>query len=137
MQGICPQSLQTASLSEITKEIWQGNGAFTICLHKNLEEPLNAIPTSMQQLLKGYGELFQEPTQLPHTRGIDHCITLKEGIEPVIVLLYHYAYFQKDEIEKQFEEMLNSGVIRPSTSPFSSPVLLVKKKDGSWRFCTD
>ncbi|KAL6342714.1 hypothetical protein AAG906_013120 [Vitis piasezkii] len=75
--------------------------------------------------------------QLTTRREIDHKIPLKDGTEAINVRPYRYAYFQKTEIENQVQDMLNAGLIRPSTSPFSSPVLLVKKKDGTWRFCTD
>jgi hypothetical protein len=50
---------------------------------------------------------------------------------------YRYMPQQKDEIERQVGAMLKAGLVVPSLSPHASPMLLVKKKDGSWRFCAD
>jgi hypothetical protein len=81
--------------------------------------------------------IFQEPTELPPTRAIDHAIALLPGTTPVNTRPYRYSPLQKDEIERQVAAMLRNGVITASVSPFASPVLLVKKKDGQWRFCID
>lgn len=59
------------------------------------------------------------------------------GVSAVNSRPYTYSPAQKDENEKQVNEMLASGLITKSCSPFASPVLLVKKKDNTWRFCVD
>lgn len=82
-----------------------------------------------------FQQFFGLPSGLPPRRSEDHAIILKEGIDPVGVRSYRYPH--KDEIEKLIGEMMKAGIIRPSNSPFSSHVLLVKKKDGSWQFCVD
>jgi hypothetical protein len=63
--------------------------------------------------------------------------TTISGAYVVHSMPYRYALVLKNEIERQVQEMLTAGIIQHSTSAFSSPVLLVKKKDGTWRFCID
>ena len=95
------------------------------------------VVQKIKQLLSQYTHLFQEPTTLPPQKNCDHHINLIPGAQPMSVRPYRYTPAQKSEIEKQLSEMLQNGVIRPSSSPYASPVLLVKKKDGTWRFCVD
>lgn len=56
---------------------------------------------------------------------------------PVRIPPYRVAPQVKAEIEKQVEELQKHDIIRPSTSPWNSPVVLVKKKDSTFRFCVD
>ncbi|KAL5813527.1 hypothetical protein ACOSQ3_024281 [Xanthoceras sorbifolium] len=102
-----------------------------------IEEEMRGLPEKVRSLLARHLRVLEVPTTLPPARHFDHRITLKDKSKPINVPPYRYAYFQKSEIEKQVGEMLKGGLIRQSTSPFSSPVLLVRKKDGTWRFCTD
>jgi hypothetical protein len=95
------------------------------------------LPAEIQLLIDQFSELFQEPDGLPPSRACDHEIPLIPGARPVSVRPYRYPPALKTEIEKQVAEMLEKGIIQPSASLFSSPVLLVKKPDGSYRFCVD
>ncbi|WVZ84056.1 hypothetical protein U9M48_031132 [Paspalum notatum var. saurae] len=81
--------------------------------------------------------LSYKPRGLPPLRHYDHHIHLLLETKPVAVHPYHYPTLHKDELERQCRDMLDCGIIRRSTSAFSSPVLLVKKSDNSWRFCVD
>jgi hypothetical protein len=70
-------------------------------------------------------------------RDHDHAIHLIPRSVPPNIRPYRYPYAQKSEIERMVAEMLEAGIIQPSQSSFSTPIVSVHKKDGSWRMCLD
>ena len=101
------------------------------------QSELSLLPLDIRLLVDQFGELFEEPSELPPSRACDHDIPMIPGARPVNIRPYRYPPALRDEIEKQVADMLQKGLMQPSSSSFSSPILLVKKKDGSYRFCVD
>jgi hypothetical protein len=92
----------------------------------------------MQFILSKHQSIFETPQGLPPSHGAhDHSIPLIPGSLPPNVHPYHHPFSQKNEIEKIVQELLVVGVIFPSTSPYSSPIVMVLKKEGTWCMCPD
>jgi hypothetical protein len=77
------------------------------------------------------------PPGVPPDRGFEHIIELEAGAKPVITTPYRHPKKYKDNIEKFIKDLLDMGHIIPSSSPFASSVVLVKKKDGTMRMCIE
>ncbi|WVZ55602.1 hypothetical protein U9M48_006242 [Paspalum notatum var. saurae] len=104
---------------------------------EQLDQFAQSVPAEISSLLHEFAPLFAPVSGLPQQRACDHVIPLVQGAQPVSVRPYRYPPALKDEIESQVHDLLDKGLIQPSSSPFSSPMLLVKKKDGSWRPVVD
>ena len=101
-----------------------------------------SVPLSEQQyhkvvdLLAEYNDVFsQSSTDLGRTNFAQHKIVIDGS--PFKLRPYQVPEAQRSVFKEAVQTMLDQGVIQPSSSPFSSPVVLVKKKDGTYRFCVD
>ena len=105
-------------------------------LTTNLDENL---PSSIMSLLQEFEDLFPEetPNGLPPIRGIEHQIDFIPGATIPNRPAYRSNPEETKELQRQVEELMEKGYVRESMSPCAVPALLVPKKDGSWRMCTD
>lgn len=138
LRGLTSSSQKISDIVPVTKITRGQKGVIVHIMHgEDVEDEKDFIPTPVQQLLQGYQELLNEPIGLLPRQIHDHRIPLLLERGPVAVRPYRYPYFQKNEIEKIVKDLIAAGIICPSTSPYSSSILLVKKHDGSWRMCVD
>ena len=93
----------------------------------------------MTNLLQEFRDVFPSeiPPGLPPIRGIEHQIDLIPGASLPNRVTYRANPEETKEIQRQFQDLLDRGYVHESLSPCSIPVILVPKKDGSWRMCVD
>ena len=92
-----------------------------------------AITTTHSTVCLAVWEAPRSSPKISHA----HSIPFLPSAQPFRLRPNRYNPSQKDEIENQVKELLAQGMITSSSSPFASPVLLVKKKSGEWHLCVD
>ena len=97
------------------------------------------LPPSIYSLLQEFEDVFPDdlPKGLPPIRGIEHQIDLIPGAAIPNRPAYRTNPEETKEIQRQVEELLDKGQVRESLSPCAVPVILVPKKEGTWRMCSD
>lgn len=90
----------------------------------------------VDRLLKGFAHLFNTQLQPPRNFLQPHRIVLTNP-QPFKVKARRYSQEKMRDMETQVEEMLRGGIIETCNSPYASPVHLVKKSNGRYRFCVD
>lgn len=123
----------------IVPDIRRGLWAFT----KSPETVIAAItenqdltPTQTLKLNQVVEDIFANiPEKLGCTTLVEHCIKTKS--EPIKQRFYPISPALQKIVNKELDEMLQQEIVQPSSSPWSSPIVMVRKKDGSYRFCVD
>ncbi|KAI4299946.1 hypothetical protein L6164_033366 [Bauhinia variegata] len=99
----------------------------------------DALPPSVVSILQDFEDIFPEevPNGLPPIRGIEHQIDFVPGAVIPNRPAYRANPEETKELQRQVGELMEKGYVRESMSPCAVPVILVPKKDGTWRMCVD
>ena len=91
----------------------------------------------VDKIVEAHKDIFAAPNGVPLHCQVKHSIDLIPGVPLPNGSVYRNSLMENEEIKRQIQELLQKGDIRPRSSPCASPIVLVQKKDGTWRLCID
>ena len=112
-----------------------------VMIHEMVEESESGLSIEQKelfyQLLLAYADVIAgSSSDLGRTHKLQHSINTGNST-PIRQPVRRLSPQQRSEVQKLLNQILENGVVEPSASPWASPIVLVKKKDGSTRFCVD
>ncbi|KAE8244356.1 hypothetical protein A4X13_0g6653 [Tilletia indica] len=141
LDGLCSGAVSVLPSSNSSGPLPSGasnSAPSTIISSSSVPSPdvdLSKIPPQLHDLASVFSK--QQAQQLPPHRPYDITLPLKPDSTPPRGPLYTLSPKELKTLHEWIDEQLRLGFIRPSSSPASSPILFVKKKDGSLRLCVD
>jgi len=96
---------------------------------------LSNVPSEYHEFANVFSKTKAET--LSAHRPYDLKINLEEGAQPPVGPIYSLSVSEQEALKEFIEENLNTGFIRPTSSPHSTLVLFIKKKDSSLCLCVD
>ena len=132
--------IQEVSVNSIARDHKSGFPMFAAMLVQSNGHTQEKRHPDIEKLLARFRDVFPDelPKGLPPSRVPgDFKIELKEDSKPVKKGLYRMSATELEETKNQVDKLLELGFVKPSTSPWASPVLFASKKDGGLRFCVD
>lgn len=111
-----------------------GDTTETVALGRNLTE---LQCQQLSRLLNRHVAAFTVKGQLGIAEGTHHDIELIPDAKPVVEPMRRRPQLHVEETERQIEQLLQEGIVEPSSSPWAAAYVLVRKKTGDWRLCVD
>jgi hypothetical protein len=139
----------TLSALQLKRASRKGASVFAILLKEMDPDDDNSDPNpgptelsfcapEFSSLVSEFSDVFQPPPKgLPPERSVVHTIPIEPGARPPTRPIYPMSQPELAELKRQLDELIEKGYIEPSTSPYSAPILFVKKKTGELRMCID
>mmetsp|Transcript_17193 Transcript_17193/g.56962 ORF Transcript_17193/g.56962 Transcript_17193/m.56962 type:complete len:891 (-) Transcript_17193:657-3329(-) len=137
---------QVLSYTEAVRDLKQNDSEWYVvhlCNLLEMAQPTDGA-TSLEQkaaetIMEDYSDVIRDdiPSDVVLDRSFKATIRLKDNVEAVQKKPYPVPLALEEELKANLAFLLERGIIEPSTSEFTSPVIFTKKSDGTLRFCTD